>query len=121
MDLLKQQGFGELCCLEHLNPDSSQVVVLPMQLELAHGLAVHLQLPQLTEPLIVSVTQGAELSEIRNIPPGFHGPLAHHCHPFLKRARFSSSHCRAIMAAALLMRPSWIIAMASSDDTTWAR
>src|SRR5690554_1154405 len=121
VDLLQQQGFGESGRLKHFNPHPAQVLVLPVKFELTYGLAVSLKLAQLAQALIVAVAECSQLAQIRHILPGPLYPLPHACHSRRKRSLFNCSHWMAIIAAALLMRPSAIMAKHSSADTTWLR
>src|SRR5690554_5882806 len=121
VDLLQQQGFGELCRLQYFNPNPPEVLVLPVQFKLAHRLAIGFQLPQFAEPLIIAITQRTQLAQIRHIPLGPFYPLGHANHSLRSLSRFSCSHWIAMIAAALLMRPSAIMAKHSSALTTWLR
>src|SRR5690554_5301826 len=121
VDLLQQQGFGELCRLQHFHPHPPQVLVLPVQFKFAHRLAIGFQLPKFAEPLIIAITQRTKLAQIRYIGLGTFHPLSHANHSRRSLSRFSCSHWIAMIAAALLMRPSAIMAKHSSALTTWLR
>src|SRR5690554_3241192 len=121
MNLLKQQGFRKLGGLQNFNAHPAQILVLPVQLKFANRLAVGLQLAQLAQALVVTITQRAQLAQVRHIPLGPFYPLRHARHSRRSLSRFSCSHWIAMMAAALLMRPSAIMAKHSSALTTWLR